>query len=85
MRFYWTKHFKKDYKHLPLEVRERTQVALKHFVADSRHPGLQVKKMEGVDDIWEIRVTDNYRITFQFVEGGALLRRVGTHNVLRRP
>ena len=53
--------------------------------ADSRHPGLQVKKMEGVDDIWEIRVTDNYRITFQFVEGGALLRRVGTHNVLRRP
>lgn len=85
MRFYWTRHFKGDYKRLPQGVREKTQSALERFASDSRHPGLQVKKMEGVDGIWEIRVTDHYRITFQFVEGGALLRRVGAHDILRRP
>jgi len=41
--------------------------------------------MEGVRDIWELRVTDNYRVTFQFVQEGVLLRRIGTHNVLRQP
>lgn len=85
MQFFWTAPFKKDYKHLPSDVRERTNQTLRRFASDSRHPSLHVKKMESVSDIWEMRVSDNYRITFQFVQEGVLLRRVGTHNVLRQP
>ena len=41
--------------------------------------------MEGAPGIWEMRVTDNYRVTFQVIQDGMILRRIGTHNVLRRP
>ena len=85
MQFFWTEPFKKDYKHLPPDVREKAGQALKRFSANSRHPSLHVKKMEGTKDVWEVRVSDNYRITFQFVREGVLLRRIGTHNILRQP
>ena len=85
MQFFWTEPFRRDYKHLPPEVQERTNHALRRFYENSRHPGLHVKKMEGIKDVWELRVSDNYRITFQFVREGVLLRRIGTHNVLKQP
>lgn len=85
MRLFRTDRFKRDFRRLPREVQERVETSLERFVANSRHPSLQVKKMEGAPGIWELRVTDNYRLTFQFVEEGVILRRVGTHDVLRRP
>ncbi len=85
MEFFRTQRFKKDFKHLPVEIQERVGKTLERFMSDARHPSLHMKKMEGAPDIWELRVSDNYRITFQFVQEGVLLRRVGTHNVLRQP
>ena len=85
MQLFRTERFKKDFKRLPTEIQERAGKVLELFVSNSRHPSLHVKKMEGAPDIWELRVSDNYRITFQFVQEGVLLRRIGTHNVLRQP
>jgi mRNA-degrading endonuclease RelE of RelBE toxin-antitoxin system len=85
MQLFRTERFKKEFKHLPREIQEKLSVVLERFLANSRHPSLHVKKMEGVRDVWELRVTDNYRVTFQFVQEGMLLRRIGTHNVLRQP
>ncbi len=85
MRLLRTERFKKDFQRRPTEIQERTINALERFVTDSRHPALQVKKMEGAPDIWELRVSDNYRVSFQRFQGGVLLRRIGTHNILRRP
>ena len=85
MQLFRTERFKKDFKRLPVAIQERVSKTLGRFVVDSRHPSLHVKKMEGAPDIWELRVTDNYRITFQFVQEGVILRQVGTHNVLRQP
>ena len=80
-----TERFRKDFKHLPREIQKKVPLILERFVSNPRHPSLQMKKMEGVRDIWELRVTDHYRVTFQFVQEGVLLRRVGPHNVLRQP
>jgi addiction module RelE/StbE family toxin len=85
MQLLRTERFKKDFKRLSAEIQERTGKALELFVSNPRHPSLNVKKMEGTPDIWELRVSDNYRITFQRVAEGILLRRVGTHNALRQP
>ena len=85
MQLLRTERFKKDFQHLPTEMQERTINALERFVTDSRHPSLQVKKMEGAPGIWELRVSDNYRVSFQRFQGGVLLRRIGTHNILRQP
>ena len=85
MQLLRTERFKKDFKRLPSDIQERVGKALELFMTNARHPSLHVKKMEGAPDIWELRVSDNYRITFQFVQEGVLLRRVGAHNVLRHP
>ena len=80
-----TERFKKDFRRLPAEIRDRVDRVLRLFLSNPRHPSLHVKKMEGAPEIWELRVSDNYRITFQFVSEGVILRRIGTHNVLRQP
>ena len=85
MQFLRTERFKKDFHHLPTEVQERAVKSLERFVVNPRHPSLQVKTMEGAPGIWELRVSDNHRVTFQRFRGGVLLRRLGTHNVLRHP
>ena len=85
MQLFRTERFKKDFQRLPSDVQGRAAKALELFVANRRHPSLHVKKMEGTPDIWELRVSDNYRVTFQFVQEGVLLRRIGTHDLLRRP
>ena len=43
------------------------------------------KRIRGTAGIWEMSVTVNYRLTFEADEERMLLRRVGTHDVLRRP
>ncbi len=85
MEIFRTARFKKDFKRLPREIQEKVPLTLDRFISHPRHPSLQMKKMEGVRDIWELRVTDNYRVTFHFVQEGVLLRRVGPHNILRQP
>ena len=80
-----TERFKRDFKRLPHEIQNKLPTVLERFLSNPRHPSLQTKKMEGVRDLWELRVTDSYRITFQYVQEGVLLRRIGTHDVLRQP
>ncbi len=80
-----TERFKRDFKRLPREIQTRTAKALALFLSDPRHPSLHVKRMEGAPSIWELRVSQNYRITLQFEPEGVLLRRIGTHDILNRP
>ena len=41
--------------------------------------------MEGAPSIWELQVSQNCRLTFQFEQESILLRRIGTHDILNRP
>jgi mRNA-degrading endonuclease YafQ of YafQ-DinJ toxin-antitoxin module len=40
--------------------------------------------MRGVEGIWEARVSISYRLTFQIIEDTVFLRRIGTHEILRK-
>lgn len=80
-----TERFKKDFKRLDRLMQDRVLTSIEKFLINSRHPALHVKKMEGTSDIWEFRVSDNYRITFRWVGGEVILRRVGTHGILGNP
>jgi len=85
MNIYTTRRFEKDYSSLPPSVQNKVDKKLKIFVDDISHPSLRIKKMEGTQEIWEMRVSRNYRITFQFTNDGVILRRVGTHDILKTP
>lgn len=73
------------YKKLPKDIQERTKKALDLFHANPSHPSLGHRKMAGQTDIYEVRVTQNYRITYQRIGDIAYLRKIGTHNLLRNP
>jgi mRNA-degrading endonuclease RelE of RelBE toxin-antitoxin system len=72
------------FRRLPKGVRLKTYEKLALFLEDPSHPSLRVKKMKGTAAIWELSVTMNYRITFEVEGERVLLRRIGTHDVLRQ-
>jgi mRNA-degrading endonuclease RelE of RelBE toxin-antitoxin system len=78
-------HFVQDYKKLPPLLRKRTDEKLKLLLSNPQHPSLGLKKMKGLPDIWEGRITKNYRFTFQIQGGVFILRKIGTHDILKQP
>ena len=80
-----TQTFIRLYKKLPEEVKKKTKKTLELLQSNPGHPSLGHKKMAGQEDIFEIRVSKNYRITYQKIEDTAYLRKIGTHDLLRNP
>jgi addiction module RelE/StbE family toxin len=85
MRVAFTKPFKKDYKKLPSNIQVQIDKQIERLLENQNHPSLRIKKMEGHEYVWEARVTVDYRMTFQISDDIYILRRVGTHPILRRP
>ena len=86
MNFIETARFKKAYQSLPEEVKARVKEALRKLAGNSRYPSLQVKKIKATKDIWEARVSLDYRMTFQIVRDYYILRNVGHHDpTLKNP
>lgn len=84
MRFRTLGTSKKDYKSLPNEIQEQVDKALRLFAGNPRHPSLQVKKLKGARNIWEGRISLAYRFTFNWQSDVVTLRRVGTHDILKK-
>jgi addiction module RelE/StbE family toxin len=80
----FTPRFDKLFRKLPKRIREETYEKLALLTNDLAHPSLRAKRMQGAD-IWEISITMNYRLTFEVDGERVILRRIGTHDVLRRP
>ena len=85
MRIEATHTFIRLYKKLPKDIQNRAQKALELLQSNPAHPSLGHKKMAGHENIFELRVTQNYRITYQKIEDVACLRKIGTHDLLRNP
>jgi len=68
---------------LPDNIQDRVDKQLNLLLKDWRHPSLRLKKLKGTS-IFEVRITKGYRLTFAYREGILELRRVGTHDLLRK-
>ena len=85
MRIQTTAPFERDFQALPVSVQRRAAKQFQLLLDNPRHPSLRIKKMADPRDIWEGRVSRDYRFTFQIIGDIYLMRRIGTHDVLRRP
>lgn len=83
MNIITTKPFDRDYLHLSADIQKRLDAKLNIFITNPFHPSLRSKKMEDPRGIWEVRITMNYRFTFMRDGDTIILRRVGTHDILR--
>ena len=87
LRLARTERFKKSVLELDVRTREKLRKQLEILISNSRHPSLGVKKIKGTKAIFEARVNDRYRFTFEYAEKGEIiLRVVGPHNsALKKP
>jgi len=85
MTIVWGPRFKRDFAALPGQIKERARSQLAAFCKNPRHPSLRTKNMEGWQEVWEGRVTRDYRFTFSREGDTYTLRRIGTHDILRTP
>lgn len=80
-----TERFKREFARLPDSLKKRAEKQLTLLLHNPAHPSLRVEKMRGYPDIWEGRIAQGYRFTFQITGTVCLLRRIGTHDILKRP
>ena len=86
MKISRTARFKRAWQELTEEEKELGRKALRNLATDLRYPGLRVKKMEGVEHIWEARVSRSLRMTFGLEGDTIILRNIGRHDeTLERP
>lgn len=85
MKVFFTKPFKKDYQGLPENIQQHLDEQITRLLDNPKHPSLRTKKMEGHQSIWETRITGAYRMTFQINGDTYLLRRAGSHDILKKP
>lgn len=78
--------FQRDFRDIPIPIQKKFQrqidVLLTHGIT---YPGMKVRKMTGQSGIWEARIDEHYRFTFQLLKDVVILRRVGTHEIYRKP
>ena len=85
MKLAFSKRFVKDYRRLPAHIQKAADKQLERLLSDFGHPSLNTKKMQDPRGIWEGRLSQGYRFTFQIIDDIYFLRRVGTHDLLKKP
>ena len=85
MKIAFTKPFIRDYLGLPEHIQQKIDKQIGRLLDNPKHPSLRLKKMEGCASVWEARITNGYRLTFQIDSDIYLLRRVGAHDILKKP
>ncbi|MCR4313764.1 MAG: type II toxin-antitoxin system RelE/ParE family toxin [Candidatus Uhrbacteria bacterium] len=83
MEVFYTSHFKRGAKRLPVSLRPVIEERLELFQEDPFAPTLKTHKLEGkLRDYWSFSVDYRYRVIFSF-EGKSkiLLHSVGDHSM----
>jgi mRNA interferase RelE/StbE len=68
MRFSYSERFLKSLEGAPLPIRKAFYKQARFLLDNLRHPSLQAKKYDEARDIWQARVTRDWRFYFS-IEG----------------
>jgi mRNA interferase RelE/StbE len=84
MKVIRTEPFKRDFQRLPEAIKRRIEAALRLLIANPHHPSLRIKKvrgklLKGYDNIFEGRITRDYRFFFLIETDAYVLLRCGRH------
>jgi len=83
----YSENFKCKVEQLSVEVRKQLKSKLQIMIENPRHPSLRTKKLKGrSNNIFEASINMDIRITWEYIEGGVLLRNIGEHDeTLKNP
>jgi mRNA-degrading endonuclease RelE of RelBE toxin-antitoxin system len=85
MEIQLTKSFEDDYRELPKILQKAVDKKLLLLLENFKYPSLRAKKMDGYKNIWEARISQGYRLTFSISDTVYIIRRVGAHDILKKP
>ena len=85
MELFPTKTFQKDYGKLPESIQKQLDRNLEFLLKNPKHPSLGVKKtkggvLKGYTNVFEGRITKNYRFLFLIETNYYILLRCGKHD-----
>lgn len=84
MKISRTDVFKKDYQELSNEVKKATNKQIVQLLMDHNHPSLNLEKLEGLKNVYSVRVNIHFRMSLSFNDDEIILRRVLNHDDLYR-
>lgn len=79
MKAIYTPHFRKNFKSLAKEVKNKFKKQIKFLLKDIRHPSLRAKKYDEKRGIWQARVNRYYRFYFLIKDNSYILLEVKLH------
>jgi len=84
MKLIFPESFKRDFRKLPKTIKRRAEATLRLLVSNPHHPSLRVKKvkgeiLKGYSNIFEGRITRDYRFFFLIETDAYILLRCGRH------
>lgn len=87
MKVVYSDNFKKNVEKLPIEIKRQLKKKLEIMFENPRHSSLRVKKLKGrKDGLFEASINMDIRMTWEYVDGGILLRNIGEHDeTLKNP
>jgi mRNA-degrading endonuclease RelE of RelBE toxin-antitoxin system len=82
-----TERFEQDFLRLPPELQKKVLKALRLLAENPRHSSLQTKPIQGARGLYEARIDQSYRMTYQRLPNDVLLlRAAGEHDeTLKNP
>ena len=65
MRLHYTERFRRSYQNAPRTIQQAFDQRAALLVGNLRHPSLRAKKYDEAKDIWQARVTRDWRFYFR--------------------
>jgi len=84
LRIHYTSDFRKAYRQLPRRIQDAVDRKDALFRKNPFEPSLRTHKLHGrLEGLWAFWVVHEYRILFEFLDGGAIFYDVGTHDIYK--
>lgn len=80
MKILFSPRFRRQYRDAPIGVRKAFDKQARLLVQNLRHPSLRAKKYDEARDIWQARITRDWRFYFTIVDDTYQL-----HTIIRHP
>jgi mRNA interferase RelE/StbE len=79
MRLRFSARFTKSYGTAPTHIQRAFDKQSLHLLANLRHPSLRAKKYDEARDLWQARVTRDWRFYFTIEEDAYYLYDITSH------
>ncbi len=69
----------RQYRDLSPTLKKKVDKQFRYLLIDFRHPSLQAKKYQGLDDVWQGRIDKNWRFYFYVIEPSFIVVSIISH------